>query len=145
MKIGNTLSSGSGIGTMLVGGKDEATDKQSMTIKSKDTVSISEEAKSLSKALDGTGALGQDNDSSDNKEALIKNLEKQIKQLQKEIENIKQQNLPEEEKQKQIQLKQQELSQMQSELAEIREQMSQSSGSDIMGGTSANGFANSLT
>jgi TolA-binding protein len=146
MKIGNTLSSGSGIGTMIVGEKEKLVDNQDMASKKdKDTVSISEEAKKLSKPLDGTGALAEQTSSPKNNDALVKNLEKQIKQLQKEIENIKKQNLPEEEKQKQIQVKQQQLTQLQSQLTKIREQSSQSSEFNSMGGTSANGFANSLT
>lgn len=148
MKIGNTLVSGTGIGTMVMNDKEESTESnKAMTLGSSgDTVTFSEEAMQLSKSIDGTGALSKDDsDSTNQQEQLIKNLEKQVKQLQKEIEKIKQQNLPEDEKNKLIQAKQQELTQIQSQIAEARQQLNSDSGIDNMGGTAAKGFSNSLT
>ncbi|HBR06741.1 MAG TPA: hypothetical protein DD766_06955 [Desulfovibrio sp.] len=105
-----------------------------------DTVSLSAEAKSLSAAALKTQDSG-DSSGSDAAE-LIKNIQERIKELQKEIEAVKSDpSLSEEQKKTKLAALQSELMTLQSELLQAQS----ASGGSSMGGTSAEGFANSLT
>jgi septin family protein len=107
-----------------------------------DTVSISDEAKSLSAAA-LKGQETDDSSSSSDSEEMNKKIQERIKEVQQEIEKVQNDpSLSEEQKKAKLAALQSELMTLQSELLEAQ---SKAGGNSNPGGTRAEGFASSLT
>lgn len=119
-------------------GKDESS---SALAAGGDTVKISEEGKRLSGQAVQKIEEGEDESAQTTTEMRIERLEQRIEEIQQEIEEAQgDAELSDKEKQQKVQALTAELLQIQQELAEL-----QSQGGGTGGGTSAEGFANSLT
>lgn len=114
-----------------------------------DTVSISEEGRSMAVAQaqgQTAAAAGSEEDSSSMQDQLIERIRKQIQKLQEEIKALQNDmTLSDEEKAKQLQMKQSELTQLQTQLQKAQEEQLKAQGLSLGGGTRAQGFGNSLS
>ncbi|WP_051141961.1 hypothetical protein [Paucidesulfovibrio longus] len=125
----------------------EQSARQGLTLKMGDTgkdgdrITLSKDAVSMSKAMQA--AKGDESDSKTAVEQQIDRLKEQIEKLKEEIREKQQSDLPDEQKQQEIAQLQQQMMQYQSQLAELNKQ--QNGGGVTVGGTDAQGFANSLT
>lgn len=111
-----------------------------------DTVSISDAAKALSgQAVQAAEEGGETEDAGEEESSAsdqeIERLEQRIEEIEQEIREVNEEDLSEEEKQQKLQLLNMELMQYQQQLQELQEDES----GGVVGGTSAEGFANSLT
>ncbi|ADU61228.1 MAG: hypothetical protein KUA35_01160 [Pseudodesulfovibrio sp.] len=111
-----------------------------------DTVVISQEARALAAAVksEETESDSKDSDSKSTQEQLISSLEKQIEKLEEEIDELEESDLPEKQKQQQIQAKQAQLMQLNDQLLKAQQEQLELEGQVSGGGTSAQGFGNSL-
>lgn len=113
-----------------------------------DIVSISDKAKEMAKArqknMDGAlQNVGQDEEGDKSSSELrMEQIEKRIKELQQKIKELQQSDLPEKQKQQELAALQQELTTLQDELSELKDG---GGVSGLISGTSAEGFASSLT
>ncbi len=121
---------------------DSGQEKSSTLAAGADSVTISEEGKRLSgQAVQKIEDNEESETSQTTTEMRIERLEERIKKIQQELEEAQSDNeLSDKEKQTKVQALTAELLQIQQELAEL-----QSQSGTTGGGTSAEGFANSLT
>uniref|UniRef100_A0A7C4EJ96 FlxA-like protein n=1 Tax=Fundidesulfovibrio putealis TaxID=270496 RepID=A0A7C4EJ96_9BACT len=104
-----------------------------------DTVTISEQARKLSSQRVSLTSGNAKDDSDDDSQSDLNVIRQRIKDLQQRIQEIEKSDLPEKEKEQKLQLLRDQLS----ECVQQMNKMNQAVGP--MGGTAAQGFANSLT
>lgn len=114
-----------------------------------DTVTISEEARKKAAQLasssgksTGSSATKADSASSDTTQQSIDTVKQQIKEVEEKIQKLQQSGLPEKQKQQLLMDLDNQLMQLNDQLAKLQ---TQSSGTTVVGGTAAKGFAKSLT
>ncbi|MEF2144790.1 MAG: hypothetical protein V3573_05030 [Desulfovibrionaceae bacterium] len=143
------ISDGSVLGTIYARAVDStpAASKeqtQESTLPQGDTITFSSEALSLSQSAK-SGAAGQaeeDNEKSA-QELTLERINERIKEIQEEMDKVRESDMTEEQKQQKLAQLEQELSLLNDQKAEILKAMR--GGSTTVGGTNAEGVANSLT
>ncbi|GFK92402.1 hypothetical protein NNJEOMEG_00227 [Fundidesulfovibrio magnetotacticus] len=124
-------------GTLKTGAQDAAQGASGTATAQGDTVSLSEAGKQEAAKL--TTKAGKSDKTS--VESQIESLKDQIEKLKEQMDKIKNGDLPEKQKQQQIMMLQNQMIQLNDQLAKLQQQAN----GGVTGGTSAQGFASSLT
>jgi len=114
------------------------------TITSTDKVTISEEARNLSMQNTLKDTEDTTDTEEEQREQLIDQLKKRIEELEQEMKDIEDSDMPQDKKDQEIQARQDQLMQMRDQLVKAQMEQLEASGYSEGGGTSAQGFGNSV-